>query len=761
MNHSDLVLIGGGHTHVLLLRSLAMRPIPGVRVTLVSEKTLTPYSGMLPGFVAGHYSLAQTSIDLNRLCRRAGARWIKATVTAVEPEERQVLLADQASLGFDQLSIDIGSTPDLSVKGAREFATGVKPIAGFQQRWSALLEQSVSDSNAECSTVSGAWGVIGAGAGGVELVLAMAHSMRHCPDLRFHIIYRGARVLPGYPAAVAAIVERRLRDYGVTQHPNFSVTEVTAHSVVCTTGKQVDLTESIWCTGARGAAWPASSGLATTEKGFISVNRCLQSTSHPSIFAAGDIAEMLDDPRPKAGVYAVRQAPPLAENLRRAFAGQPLRAVKLQTRFLSLLSLGDREAVASRNGLVAKGRWVWRWKDAIDQKFMRQFAELQASMDMTDRTNSSPDDGMQLMHCGGCGSKLGPGLLMHNLKQVDASKDVSKYVSKKGEGSTRAANVMAEDASVWTPTAGTLSVQSIDGFRSFTADEYRFGRICANHALSDIYAMGATVTYAQAWINLTFSHPRIQQRDHLRMLQGIVDALCEQGAELTGGHSTEGAETHLAIVANGELMPATQWTKAGVQPGDVLVLSKGLGAGVILAADMQGEAQADAVDAAYESMLQGNDRSMQQLKGFSPHAVTDLTGFGLLGHLLEMLDSTAAQAGTRVGAVLDLSAIPLLFGARELATAGWRSSLYPQLKPYLDRCSLSGGIDGGLNQHNADKTYPVEIDLLLDPQTSGGLLACMAESDAKAMLATATDFVAIGRIELRAGEANVRFSAAV
>ncbi|MGI9292777.1 MAG: selenide, water dikinase SelD, partial [Pseudomonadales bacterium] len=581
MNNSDLVLIGGGHTHVLLIRSLAMRPIPGVRVTLVSDKTLTPYSGMLPGFVAGHYSLAQTTIDLNRLCQRAGVRWIKATVIALEPEEKHILLADQAGVSFDQLSIDIGSTPDLSVKGAREFATGVKPIADFQQRWNALLEQSVTDCSDKPSSVSGDWGVIGAGAGGVELVLAMAHRMRRWPDLRFHLIYREARVLPGYPAGVASIVERRLRDYGVALHPNFSVAEVTEHDVVCDTGTQLNLTESIWCTGAIGAAWPASGGLASTEKRFISVNRYLQSTSHASIFAAGDIAEMINDPRPKAGVYAVRQAPQLGENLRRAFAGQPLREVRLQTRFLSLISLGDREAVASRNGLVAKGHWVWRWKDHIDQKFMRQFAELQASMGMADRINSSPDDGMELMHCGGCGSKLGPNLLMHNLKQITASKV---------EGVTLAANVTAEDASIWSPTPDTITVQSIDGFRSFASDEYRFGRICACHALSDIYAMGATVTYAQAWINLTFSHPRIQQRDHLRMLQGIVDALSEQGAALTGGHSTEGAESHLAIVANGELMPETQWTKAGVQPGDILVLSKGLGTGVILAADMQGEA---------------------------------------------------------------------------------------------------------------------------------------------------------------------------
>lgn len=376
MSSHDLVLIGGGHTHVLLIRSLAMRPIAGVRVTLVSDKILTPYSGMLPGFVAGHYSRAQTTIDLNQLCRRAGVRWINAKVIALDPEEKHISLADQAGVSFDRLSIDIGSKPDLSVKGAKEFATGVKPIANFQQRWSALLEQSVLDGGDKSLSLSGDWGVTGAGAGGVELVLAMAHRMQHSPELRFHLIFRGSAVLPGYPARVVAIAEQRLRDYGVTLHANFSVAEVTANAVVSDTGKRLNLTESIWCTGAIGAAWPARSGLASTEKNFICVNRYLQSTSHASIFAAGDIAEMMDDPRPKAGVYAVRQAPQLEENLRRAFAGQPLREVKLQKRFLSLLSLGDREAVASRNGLVAKGRWVWRWKDYIDQKFMRQFSEL-------------------------------------------------------------------------------------------------------------------------------------------------------------------------------------------------------------------------------------------------------------------------------------------------------------------------------------------------------------------------------------------------
>ena len=133
-------MLGGGHTHVLLIKALAMRPIPGVRVSLVSEKLLTPYSGMLPGFVAGHYSLAETNIDLNRLCRRAGVRWVQARCDGIDADRKCLHLADQADIEFDVLSIDIGSTPDQRITGASEFAVGVKPIAGFQRRWDSLLQ---------------------------------------------------------------------------------------------------------------------------------------------------------------------------------------------------------------------------------------------------------------------------------------------------------------------------------------------------------------------------------------------------------------------------------------------------------------------------------------------------------------------------------------------------------------------------------------------------------------------------------------------
>jgi selenide,water dikinase len=756
----DLLLLGGGHTHVLLIKALAMRPIAGVRVTLISENVLTPYSGMLPGFVAGHYSLAQTNIDLNQMCRKAGVRWVQARCERIDPDLKRVYLSEQAHVEFDVLSIDIGSTPDQRIAGASEFAVGVKPIAGFQERWDSLLHtlgSTQKDERTDEELISKGlgitektgeridWGVIGAGAGGVELVLAMAYRLRNRRNLQFHIIYRGERILPGYPARVVRQVEQVLQSSNVKLHPGFSVGQVTSTGVISDSGEVLSLDERIWCTGAIGAPWLNAGALAHTQKNFIQVGRTLQSTSHESIFAVGDIAEMVDDPRPKAGVFAVRQAPFLEQNLRRLFGGQPLQSIRLQTQFLSLLALGDKVAVASRNGLAVKGRWVWRWKDSIDQKFMRQFSEMPMTMPAPAVISESPSvdssripDQLTSMQCGGCGSKLGPELLAANLDELS-----------NGGGH------VIEDAALWTPTAGTVAVQSIDGFRSFMSDEHRFAQICVNHSLSDIYAMGATAIHVQAWINLAFSDAKLQQRDHLRMLRGIQAALTGSQTTLSGGHSSEGAESHLGIVANGEVIPGAQWSKSGAQAGDLILLSKALGTGVVMAADMQGEASAGSVQACFKSMLLSNHYAMQLLHQANPSAVTDVTGFGLIGHLLEMLDSankrTGGDSANTLFAELNLAAIPLLPGALELAQAGWRSSLYPQLESYRLRCRFIAQQQAAdSSDHSADA-----VELLLDPQTSGGLLVTMDQANAMALLERErdffsdldSDFVVIGKIE--------------
>ncbi len=708
MSERDLVLVGGGHAHALVIRMLAMKPLPGVRVTLVSESGLTPYSGMLPGLVAGHYRSDEVHIDLNRLCRWAGVRFIRGRVTGLDAEGRRLLIDQQPPLVYDKVSFDTGSTPDLSIAGARSFAVGVKPVSHFYQQWQALLLESDKGTERQ-------WGIVGAGAGGVELALAMAHRLTANRSIRLHLIYSGDDVLPGYPRQVVRAAQKALIKHGIECHPNFKVSAVKKNGLVAINGNALTLDKTIWCTSAAAPDWPAKSGLDTAGKGFIAVNAHLQSTSHPDVFAAGDVAEMVFDPRPKAGVYAVRQAPFLYENLKRAFAGDPLKPVKLQRRFLSLLSLGGKTAVGHKGAFVVRGDWVWRWKDHIDRTFMAKLTDLGEPMAMAP---AMPET----MRCAGCGSKLGPALLKDTLDQLPLFERT---------GITPALG-NAEDASQWQPTPGKTQVQSMDGFRAFSDDLYRFGQVSVNHALSDIYAMGAEPISAQVWVNLAFNHPRLQKRDYQRLMAGVAQALHDQKVSLTGGHSTEGQETHLALVANGELEPNTAWRKTGGQSGDLLVLTKPLGTGVILAADMAAQAPAEALEAAWATMLTSNRGAYNALREVQPNAVTDVTGFGLIGHLLEMLAEGGLQAE------LNASSVPSLPYAEQLLEKGWQSSLAPHLEPYLLNCAVDEGVDRNL------------LKLTLDPQTSGGLLIALPSKEWDSLSRLLPDSRAVGQLSARA-----------
>lgn len=717
MLEHDLILVGGGHTHALLIHQLAMNPLPGVRITLVSESTLTPYSGMLPGLVAGHYQADEVQIDLNRLCRWAGIRFIQGRVTGLNAPGRTLAVQHQPDLAYDKVSFDTGSTPDLSLPGARSFAVGVKPVSRFHAKWQQLLDTHEPQN----TDVTKHWGVVGAGAGGIELVLAMAHRLGPDNNIQLHLIYPGDSILSGYPARSIQAARQALDRYQISCHSNFKVSAVKKDGLVAANGNTLSLDQTVWCTRAAGPEFLSNSGIDITSNGFISVNRFLQSTSHPDIFAAGDVADMVFDPRPKAGVYAVRQAPFLYENLKRMFANQPMKPVHLQRGFLSLLSLGDEQAVGHRAHLVVHGAWVWRWKDRIDRAFMDKFQRLGAPAMMAATSDTAAD-----MHCAGCGSKLGPAILhdtLSRLPRIDRP------------GLTPALDT-AEDASLWQPTPGLAQVQSLDGFRSFTEDLYRFGQVCVNHALSDLYAMGAQPVSAQVWINLAHAHPRLHKADFRRLMGGIHRALTDQQVALAGGHSTEGAETHVAVVANGEVDPARAWRKSGAQPDDVLILTKALGTGVIWASDAQAQAPAAAIAAAWDSMLLSQKVACKFLRTVDPHAVTDVTGFGLLGHLLEMV-------GPEVEAHLTMSAIPALLGARDLLQRGFRSSLHPQLMPYTLECA------------GVESLTEADIALLIDPQTSGGLLVAMAPDQASAMLSAIPEARAVGHIARRASAKRV------
>ncbi|MGH7098399.1 MAG: FAD-dependent oxidoreductase, partial [Stellaceae bacterium] len=319
----DLVLLGGGHAHVHVLKSFGMRPVPGARVTLVARDVETPYSGMLPGYVAGHYPFAACHIDLVRLARFAGARLVHDEAVGLDRAAGQVLCRAHPPIRYDLLSIDIGATPRAEdVPGAARHAIAVKPIDGFARRWEALLARARGLKALRLA-------VVGGGAGGVELALAAEHRLRPLigAGLSMTLVTRG-ELLPSHGHSVARRLAQILAVRGIALATRSTVARVEPGVLICADGRRIGFDEALWVTAAGAAAWLGGTGLPLDPDGFIVVDETLRSPDDPRVFAAGDIAAMRGHPREKAGVYAVRAGPPLAANLRCALAGRkPHRAL--------------------------------------------------------------------------------------------------------------------------------------------------------------------------------------------------------------------------------------------------------------------------------------------------------------------------------------------------------------------------------------------------------------------------------------------------
>jgi selenide,water dikinase len=366
----QLVLVGGGHSHVEVLRRIAARPWPGVELTLISPDRFTPYSGMLPGLVAGHYAFDECHIDLSALAARARARFVTERADRLDLYAKRVRCESGDELSYDLLALDIGSTPPLEgIAGAIEHGLPVKPVDRFLAGW----EQIPAVARARAPRIL----VVGGGAGGIEIALAMQHRLRADGIAgHFCVVSNTETILPGHAAGVRRRMQRVLAARGVVVHLHSRVVAVDEGCVRLGDGRQLPADAVVWATGAAAPAWLRESGLATDERGFVLVNERLQSLSHPDVFASGDVATMAGHPRPKSGVYAVRQGPPLADNLRRALAGETLEPYLPQPVALALISTGDKYAIASWGALAWSGAWVWRWKDRIDRRFMRRYAEF-------------------------------------------------------------------------------------------------------------------------------------------------------------------------------------------------------------------------------------------------------------------------------------------------------------------------------------------------------------------------------------------------
>jgi selenide, water dikinase len=499
-------------------------------------------------------------------------------------------------------------------------------------------------------------------------------------------------LLETHNVQVQRTFRKHLAAAGIEVHEHCAASALRAGSIVCHDGKTIMADAVLLATNAAPPCWFAQSGLVRDRDGFLAVTPMLQVANDPDIFAAGDCAGLVETPREKAGVYAVRAGRPLAANLARHAAGKPLRPWRPQRRHLALISTGERYAVASRGRLKAEGAWLWTVKDWIDRRWIDMYRRP-ARMRMKMPATTTPD--AVAMRCGGCAAKVGPATLSRALARLGPPPTAPDLVI---------GLVAPDDAAVLAPPpVGQHIAATVDLFRSFVDDPWLFGEIAANHALNDIFAMGGTPLHALAVAMVPYGPVNKTEETLFQLLAGARGCLDRECVALVGGHSAEGAEVALGFSVFGMVAPDHLLRKAGLRSGDAIVLSKPIGTGILLAGLMRGRAGAASIAPAIAGMRQSARAAATIFAAHGATAMTDVTGFGLAGHLGEMLKASHARAE------LDLAAIPLYPGARDLVAAGIVSTLQPENLAF-----------GGIVRADLDE---VARALLFDPQTAGGLLA--------------------------------------
>ncbi|MCS7270098.1 MAG: selenide, water dikinase SelD [Gemmataceae bacterium] len=686
MLQKSVVLVGAGNAHLVFIRRWRMQPLAEVAVTLVNAQELIPYSAMTPACLNGEATRPAISIDLVRLCRSAGIRLVVGQVARVDIAERQVHFTDRPPLTFDVLSLNVGAVAQALIDPQQwEWSIPLRPLSHLLDRCFSLFEELRLQPRPFHLVV------VGGGASGCELTAALARRGSDHPGFRLTLIEANERLLPRFPHYAAQVFTRQLQGHGVAVLTGRRVTGGSPGTLQLHDGTKLTCDAVIWATP--GVAHPLlrASGLPTDPDGFLRVETTLQAEGIPYLFAAGDCVSFAAYPDlPHNGVYAVRQGPVLQANVRAFLTGQPLRPFRPQRRCLYLLNLSDGRAVGNYGRLAFSGRWVRRWKQRIDQRWLSSFDPPVSSMSTADGTTEGKDE-TPLMRCGGCGAKVPGQVLQRVLTQLAVPTDPRVVLGLQA----------GEDAAVMQLTPnGPWEVFTVDYFRAFCDDPYLLGQAAALHALSDLYAMNATPLAALAIVTLPFARGPIQEQLLRELLGGAQTVLCNEQVVLAGGHTSEGPELAIGFALTGLAGPQRLFRKNALQPGQMLVLTKPLGTGALWAAWMRAALPAAWWRSLISHLLQSNRAAARLADQTGLQACTDVTGFGLAGHLLEMLDAS------RLSARLWSHRVPRLPGFDELAQQGILSTLHA---------------DNARWEYRIHSSAPLPA-WLFDPQTCGGLL---------------------------------------
>ena len=683
--NNDLVLIGGGHSHIMLIMELSKKPIRGNRITLISNEIDTPYSGMIPGFIEGIYNWRETHIDLYKLCFKLDIRFIHSEVLEISAINKEIVLKNRPKIKFDVLSINTGiQSNNKTIKGALKYCIPVKPISKLSNNFLTEIEKNNNIA------------FIGGGPASVELALGLQKRFKNNKsNLKISIITGKNGLLSSFPPKTKKVAKQTLQKSQINVIEKVEVIEVQKDKLILSNKTKLKIDKSVLSTNAMPPEWIKKSDLFLNSNNFIIVNDKFQ-TNYNYVFAAGDIVDFNNQNLGKSGVFAVKSGKPLARSIRKFIQKEVAVPYKFNKSYLSIIGLANGLAIATKYNFTFTSRFCFLLKKFIDQKFVKKFNNLNQDnsytfinlfkiFDFITQKNHK-NISAHPMQCRGCAAKVDFNALKTTLPKeiITTSEDainVNNYPNL---------------------------YQSVDMISSIVSDPYLLGKIAANHAISDIIAVNSKLISALMILQLPFSNSEINSRDLEQVTSGASDVFKLAGCSISGGHTMVGKDKDPVIgfsVVGEKKNVVNDKIRSNLKINDVLILTEKIGSGIIFSGINN-----DIIDSYYQievlnQMSQGNINFSKVSNKLKTLLMTDITGFGLANHLLNLIKRDIGKTGLTIYP----DRIPIFNGVREALSKNVRSSLF----------------DKNFNTAQKDLIYNRETrlidEILYDPQTVGGL----------------------------------------
>ncbi len=661
----DLILVGGGHSNVKLLMDFVKKPISNIRVTLITSVIDTPYSGMLPGYIQGLYSWRNSNIDLYKLSIVGKIRFILGKVKNINGLKKEIYFKDRCPIQFDYLSINIGIESDFSrIPGAKKYTIPLKPIAELNKnlQYKEFFGESL--------------GIIGAGAAGVEVSFALKERLKNA---KISLFSGKNGILPQYNNSTKKNVRKCLNYSKINLIENDPVLKIKKNLIITANNLKFKFDKIILATNGLAPKWLKNTDLEICKSGFIQTNNKFQ-TNFNYIFASGDVINFDNKNIPKAGVYAVKSGKILSQNIRNFILDKKLKIYTPQKYYLSLIGLGSGNVLAHKYKISFSSKINFWIKKIIDQNFVNKYTIN--NLDDFPMKSQKKQDNIEMV-CKGCAAKISIDVL---------KKSIPKEIS-----------YLSNDSSIIPSTKNFY--HTVDMINSIISDPFYLGMIAANHSLSDIYASGANPVSGQMILQLPIANSEIHIRDIKQIFSGANEIFKKNGCEISGGHTMIG-EDDLPVIGFSIIGKGNNLKKNNkIKNGDLLFLTGSLGTGLIFSGINNLK-----IDSFYQlpvlrQMLEGNRSIGNLFKLINPISATDITGYGLANHLINLIQ----RSNNLRGLTLNLENLPIFDGVELCLNQNVKSSFYDQNYNFAK-----------------DKIFFEEVkskkqQVLFDPQTVGGI----------------------------------------